>query len=154
MIVSLKKADLHDCEKIHQMQILGFKALLEAYQDFETNPGAETLEQVKKRFEYTQIDHYFVRLRDDDIGYIRIRALDPHTCRLSQILILPEHQGNGYAQQAIRQVETRYPLAKRWLLNTIEQERKLCHLYEKLGYRLTGTREKIKDGMDLVDYEK
>ena len=69
-------------------------------------------------------------------------------------LPLPEYQGLGYAQEAIRLVEAVYPNASRWRLDTIEQEAKLCHLYEKLGYQKTGQTKQIKDGMDLVFYEK
>ena len=154
MEIHLKKADLTDCESIHQMQTAGFKALLDKYQDFETSPGAETLAHIQKRFEYAQIDHYFIQLHDENIGYIRINRLNENTCHLSQMFILPEYQGNGYAQQAIRQVELRNPQAAHWLLDTIRQEPKLCYLYEKMGYKRTGTQTNIKASMDLVDYAK
>jgi len=155
MKISLKKANIDDFEKIHQMQALGFQALLDEYQDYGTNPGAEALEQIQMRFDYSQIDHYFIMLQDEEIGYIRINSrVDESTCRLSQMFILPKHQGRGYAQQAIAQVELLYPQAKCWILDTIKQESKLCHLYEKMGYKQTGTQKNIKDGMDLVDYAK
>ena len=136
------------------MQLIGFKALLNKYQDYETSPGAETLERMRDRFQYSQIDHYFIQLRGENIGYIRINRLDKSTCRLSQIFILPDYQEKGYAQQAIKQVETLNPQAKSWVLDTIKQERKLCYLYEKMGYKLIGIEKNVKDGMDLVDYAK
>ena len=43
---------------------------------------------------------------------------------------------------------------EKWELDTILQEKKLCYLYEKMGYQKTGKTEKIKDGMDLVYYAK
>ena len=64
----LKKANIEDSEKIYRMQVIGFKALLEKYQDYNTNPGAETHERVKSRFAYNIIDHYFISLQDVDIG--------------------------------------------------------------------------------------
>ena len=73
---------------------------------------------------------------------------------MKQIFILPEYQGYGYAQEAIKMVESFYTKAKRWELDTILQEKKLCYLYEKMGYQKTGKTEKIKDGMDLVYYAK
>jgi len=51
-------------------------------------------------------------------------------------------------------MEHLYPDARKWELDTIAQEEKLCHLYEKMGYRKTGRVEKLKDGMDIVYYEK
>ncbi|MCL2427399.1 MAG: GNAT family N-acetyltransferase [Oscillospiraceae bacterium] len=154
MEINLKKADINDCDKIHQMQIIGFKALLDKYQDFETNPGAEALERVRWRFEFPQIDHYLIELHDESIGYIRVDKLDDDTCRLSQMFILPEYQGKGYAQQAITQVELLNLQAKHWILETILQEEKLCHLYEKMEYKQTGVQTNIQDGMDLIEYAK
>ena len=60
----------------------------------------------------------------------------------------------GYAQEAIREIEKLYPKAKKWTLDTIAQEEKLCYLYEKMGYRKTGDIHHVKEGMDIVDYEK
>lgn len=154
MEVHLKKADIKDCEKIHKMQMIGFKALLDKYQDYETNPGSETFERVKKRFEYSRIEHYFIKLRDESIGYMRISRIGEHTCKLSQMFILPDYQGNGYAQSAIKQVELLNPQVKRWILDTIKQEPKLCRLYEKAGYKQTGTQTNVKAGMDLAGYTK
>ena len=47
-----------------------------------------------------------------------------------------------------------YPAGIHWELDTILQEEKLCHLYEKLGYRQTGQIRPLKKGMDLVFYAK
>lgn len=153
-VVSLLKANIHDSEKIYEMQLIGFKALLDKYQDYETSPGAEPLEIVRSRFKYPQIDHYFIQLLGEKIGYICISQFEENSCVLSQMFVLPEFQGKGYAQQAIIQVEKLYPQAKKWTLDTIKQEEKNCHLYEKMGYKLTGDETKINDGMDIVYYAK
>ena len=154
MEICLSKASIQNCEQIHQMQTLGFKALLDKYQDFDASPGNESLERIKKRFDYPQIDHYFIQLQGENIGYIRINKTDEKTCRLSQMFILPDFQEKGYGQQAIRQAEKLNPQATSWFLDTIKQESKLRHFYEKMGYRLTGEEKNIKDGMDLVFYAK
>jgi len=154
MDILLKKAHISDSEKIHEMQIIGFQALLEKYKDYDTNPGAETLEKVKSRFSFDTVDHYFISLHGANIGYIRIQCLDEKTYKLSQMFILPDFQNNGYAQLAIAQAELLYPKAEKWVLDTIKQESKLCYLYEKMGYKLTGVEKNIKQGMDLVDYAK
>ena len=41
-----------------------------------------------------------------------------------------------------------------WELDTILQEPKNCHLYEKMGYRQTGRTEVINERLTLVFYEK
>ena len=154
MVLCLKKAVVADSRKIHEMQVLSFKALLEKYSDYDTNPGAETLEKVKWRFSLDNVDQYLICFEGEEIGYIRIHCLDEDTCRLSRMFILPDFHGNGHAQTAIKQAEELYPKANKWTLDTIKQESKLCHLYEKMGYRLTGVEKNIKQGMDIVDYAK
>ena len=153
-MITLRRVERDECERIYHMQIVDFKDLLDRYRDFETNPGAETLGRVEKRFGYPGVEHYFIVLYDEDIGYVRIHRLEGQVCRLSQMVVLPRYQGNGYAQQALKQVEGLNPQVRCWVLDTIRQEPKLCHLYEKMGYRLTGAQVNVKEGMDLVDFEK
>lgn len=154
MNLFLLKAKTDDCKAVYDMQISGFKALLDKYKDFETNPGAEAFDYVKERFNNQYTDYYIIKLENQDAGYIRIVRLNADTCALSQIVVLPEYQNNGYAKWAIRTVEALYPYAKHWVLDTIKQERKLCCLYQKMGYRPTSNLEHIKDGMDIIYYEK
>lgn len=154
MIISLEKAGIQDCVQIHKMQIIAFKPLLDKYQDYDTNPGAEPVERIQKRIEQSSTSHYFIQLQSQIIGQIRIDQLDETTYRIAQMFVLPEFQGKGYAQQAILQVEALYPNAVRWELDTIKQETKLRHLYEKMGYKLTGKEHAIKNGMDIIYYAK
>jgi len=152
--ITLLRADFEDSDKLYSMQKKGFEELLEKYQDFETNPATESLERVKDRLDNEKIDCYFVDLNGESIGYIRIYRFDEFSCRLSQMAIMPNFQGNGYAQQAIHELEALYPHIVNWELDTIKQESKLCYLYEKMGYQRMGKEEKIKDGMDIVFYRK
>jgi len=154
MNVHIKKATVEDSEKIHKMQIVAYKPFLEKYEDYDTNPGSETLERVQERFSFDCVDQYLIFTNSENIGYIRIVHHDDNTFGLSQMFILPAYQGNGYAQAAIIQTELHYPKAEKWILRTIKQEPKLCHLYEKMGYKLNGHDKNIKKGMDLVGYAK
>jgi len=153
MEISLEKATLRDSKKIHKMQITAFTPLLDKYQDFDISPASETLEYFQSRFDNVEFDHYFIQLKNENIGYVRIRTMEDNVCKLSTIFILPNYQGKGYSQQAIEQVEKLYPQADKWILITIKQEQSLRYLYEKMGYVPTGE-ENVKKGMDLIFYEK
>ncbi len=98
------------------------------------SPGAEKIERTIQRFNEPATDYYFICNGDIHIGAIRICNFD-RLLKLKQISILPEYQGRGYAQEAIRLVEILYPKAEEWQLDTILQEAKFCYLYEKMGYR-------------------
>lgn len=153
MDLILEKANVEHAKEIYDLQKTSFKNLLDKYQDYDTNPGGEKLERTIERLEQPFTDFYFITLGEKHIGAVRICDFEKR-CVLKQIFILPEYQGYGYAQEAIRMVESFYTKAKRWELDTILQEKKLCYLYEKMGYQKTGKTEKIKDGMDLVYYAK
>ena len=151
--MTLQKAGIIDCEELYRMQLKCFRELLEKYRDYDFSPGAEKMEKTERRLREQFSDYYFICLGKVHIGAVRIVHLET-LCILKQIYILPEYQGKGLAQQAIRMVEELYPSVSRWELDTILQEEKLCHLYEKMGYRQNGRAEEIKENMTLVFYER
>lgn len=153
MEISLKKAVISDAELIHRMQLAAFTPLLEKYQDYDYSPACETLERTIYRMSLPIADHWLILLSDTPIGAIGIGRYEEFL-KLKRLFILPEYQNRGYAQQAVRLAEAEYPSDIRWELDTILQESKLCHLYEKLGYRKTGQIKPIQEGMDLVFYAK
>ena len=152
-MITLNKAKREDCPLLHRLQVTSFLPLLEKYRDHETNPAAESLDRILERFAQPYTTYYLIRNTDQFVGMLRVCDYGDH-CLLSPICILPEFQGRGYATEAVMAMEKRYPNAKSWELDTILQERKLCCLYEKLGYVRTGEYRHIKDGMDLVYYRK
>ena len=154
MLVQLLKADADDCCQIHQMQIKAFTHLLDKYHDHTTNPAAEPLKKITQKMEQAFTDYYFIRLGSENIGAIRVVRLHNGAHRISPMFILPEFQGKGYAQQAIKNAESLYPDACRWELDTIKQEPMLCYLYEKMGYIATGKEKDIQPGMTIIYYEK
>lgn len=150
--IKLEKADWANAEEILSMQQSAFAPLLKKYKDYATNPAAENLERVLERLTYTNTDTFLIVAENTRVGCIRI-AYDNEVCTLKQILILPTFQGNGYAQSAIALAESMYS-QKVWRLDTIKQEVKLCHLYEKLGYKRTYKEQKVSEIMTLVFYQK
>lgn len=153
MTITLRKAGLADAELIHSMQIEAFKPLLDKYQDYDYSPATETLERTVYRISLPIADHWLILLDGAPIGAIGIGRYES-CCKLKRLFILPKFQNRGYAQQAVRLAEAQYPTDIRWMLDTILQEEKLCHLYEKLGYRRTDQIKPIKEGMDLIFFEK
>lgn len=154
MNMLLKKASLNDYEELHAMQRVSFDKLLEKYEDYETNPGAESPEVIMQKIKQDYTDFYFIVLEGQNIGAIRVVKLSDKICRIAPMFILPQNQGNGYAKCTLKQVEKLYPDVETWELDTIKQESKLCHLYESIGYEFTGKEEIIKDDMTIVYYQK
>ncbi|MEK4347105.1 GNAT family N-acetyltransferase [Paenibacillus sp. FSL P4-0184] len=88
------------------------------------------------------------------MGGVRIVKKENNTYRVSPIFIMPEYQGMGIAQQVFAIIEQRYNDAKKWELDSIEQEQRNCYLYEKVGYKRTEETKRINDKLTLVFYEK
>lgn len=155
MSLKLERIGIGDARKLWQMQVEAFAELLEKYQDFETNPGAEKSEKVAARLKQPFTYYYLILDGTAEVGAIRVvDKKEPGTPkRISPIFILKEYRGRGYAQEAIHLAEQLHGSAH-WALDTILQEKGNCHLYEKLGYRRTGKQEAVNDRMTLVFYEK
>ena len=150
----LIRATAADAERICQMQRAAFSQLLEKYMDFETSPGNESVERVRQKLLQAHTYYYIIEVNNESIGGIRVVDPKDHTAkRISPLFILPEFRQKGYAQAAIRAVEQLHG-EDHWSLSTILQERGNCRLYEKMGYRQTGQRQKLKDNMTIVFYEK
>lgn len=153
-MVKLKKASIDNCEEIYSMQVKSFQSLFAKYNDINTNPAAESIERIIQRMNQDFTDYYLIQIEDKNISAIRIVRLEEDMCRISPMFILPEYQGNGYAQQTIKGIELLYPQARGWQLDTIKEEDKLCHLYEKMGYRAIGKEKIIQKNMTIVYYVK
>lgn len=136
------------------MQVNAFKILLDKYKDYDHNPAAESVEKVIERMRQPLSDYYYIRYGAHSIGAIRALNVNDNDFRISPIFILPEFQGRGYGKKAIEKIESLYPSARCWLVSTIKQEKKLCGLYEKMGYKATGEEEIFKDGMTIIHYKK
>lgn len=153
MSISLYKASLSDTHELYDLQIKTFKSLLDKYQNYDFNPGAEKIEKTINKLKEYNSDYYFICLNNIKIGAVRISHFDT-LCKLKQIYILPEYQGYGYSQKAIALAEALYPNTVSWGLYTIKQEEKLCYLYQKIGYVKIDKEQIIKDGMSLIFFKK
>lgn len=155
MEVKLIRANVDDAKELHAMQVKSFRELLEKYQDFDTSPANESVEKVEARLKQEFTYFYFICLGTQKVGAIRIvdKKETGKNKRISPVFILPEFQGQGIAQKAIRLCEEMHG-KENWELDTILQEPKNCYLYEKMGYRQTGKTEVINERLTLVFLSK
>ena len=155
MDVTLLRADVEDAGEIHTMQVEAFGALLEKYQDFDTNPASESVEKVEMRLRQDVTYYYFICIGQQKVGAVRVveQKERGRNKRISPIFILPEFRDRGIAQESIRLCEEMHG-SENWELETILQEPGNCHLYEKMGYRKTGRTQGVNEKLTLVFYEK
>ena len=154
MRVSLQRANPDEYSVIHEMQLRAFEPLLLKYRDYDTNPGAETPDRVRERLIIPGSDCHFIFADGVCVGMIRVRKVEDGHYRIGPFFVLPEAQNRGIAQSAIRLALSLYRDARLWSLDTIMEEEKLCHLYEKCGFTRSDFRKKVQDGMTLIGYER
>ena len=149
----------HDTPLLWRMQREAFLPLLQKYRDYGTNPADVTLDELKHKLSRPEVCGCWFILEDGEkVGSVKVKrsaSIREGVPRffLSGVFVLPAFQGRGIAGRAIRLAEEPFPSAD-WLLYTIEQEPKNCHLYEKLGYRRNGERMIVNERMTLIGYEK
>lgn len=153
-MLKIKQTSSDAAEIIHNLQKRSFDPLLEKYQDYDMNPAMESVDVIRQKIDRENTTAYIFQLDDEFVGWVRVTELEGMVYKISALCVVPEYQNRGIAQEALKQIESYYPNAEKWVLNTILQEEGNCHLYEKLGYVRVGEPFKINDRMTLVDYEK
>ncbi len=76
MEITLSRATIDNAQELHAMQVESFKELLEKYQDFDTNPGNESMEKVAARLKQDFTFYYFICIGQKKAGAIRIVDLN------------------------------------------------------------------------------
>lgn len=140
-------------DTVYEIQRKAYFPLFIKYNDIDTNPYCESKEVVLAKYTRHDTDGYLFMSENTFVGCVRI-VKESAICRVSALAVLPEFRNRGIAQSALARIEKNYPEIKVWRLDTIEQEKGNCRLYEKLGYKRTGAAREIKEGMTLVDYVK
>lgn len=139
---------------VHEIQKISFKPLLEKYQDYDMSPALETLDRIIEKIDRTNTKSYIFQLDEINVGWVRIIELEEMTYKVAALCILPEYQNRGIAQKVLKEIESYYPNARKWILDTILEEKGNCYLYEKLGYVKVGEVISINERMTLVNYVK
>lgn len=150
--IKLQKATIEDSEKLLDLQRKVFMPLYLKYEDHGFSPATQTMDRFIRRFEVG--DYYKIYYDNNLVGSIFVFEKSPGTMKLHIINILKEFQGKGIAQEVMKRIETLYPQAERWELETILTERKNCYIYEKMGYIQSGALKVINDKLTLVNYIK
>jgi GNAT superfamily N-acetyltransferase len=152
--VRLLPATTDHLETIYKIQQEAFQPLLEKYADYDINPAMESPQIIRRKMEWPKTDSYIFKLEDTYVGWVRIINVAPGTYKVSALSVIPQYQNKGIAQAALKEIESKYPSAKKWVLDTILQERGNCYLYEKLGYVRVGEPHVVNENITLINYEK
>lgn len=149
MIKQIKNTELI---KAFSMQKKCFKPIYEKYYD-ETSPYKESFAKFVLRTKKSSFQMYWIVDNSTKVGQIWI-ATKNDTAKLARLFVLPKYQNKGYATKAIIDIEKLYSYYNHWQLDTIKEEKKNVHLYQKLGYKPNGKEKIINDKMTIIEFKK
>lgn len=108
-MIELIPVKTDEIETLWKMQVEAFTELLNKYQDYETNPAAESVERIIERYEQPYSTYYFITADGEKVGFIRVvDKKDGSLKRISPIGLLPQYRNKGFAQLAIKKAEKIY----------------------------------------------
>jgi ribosomal protein S18 acetylase RimI-like enzyme len=98
-------------------------------------------------------DAYKILADNETVGSVFIYQTGENRYELDTISVLPEYLNKGIGDCAISLVESNYPDAVCWTLQTPEKDIRNRHLYEKHGYLAVDSVE-VNEYLSLIQYRK
>lgn len=139
-------------DDVFDIQQQAFLPLFQKYRD-SVNPYLESKDTVLRKYSRPDTFGYVFLEQGKPVGAVRIVCKDD-IHKVSALAVLPEYQNQGIAQRALTEIGHLHSGAETWVLDTLLQEKKNCHLYEKLGYIRTGDPVVVNERLTLVNYIK
>lgn len=95
---------------------------------------------------------YKIISNDQIIGNIGIRDNNDSTYYLGCLCVIPRYENKGIGQEAIKFIESEFPDASVWTLETPADKTKNHYFYKKAGYTIVN--EYMDGSVKLVLFEK
>jgi len=139
-----------------ELQKEGFADVYATYRDDATSPYTEDIPRIEHRMRDSKTVHYLVYDGKVNVGAFRIKYVGDDALKLGSLFILPPYRNKGYASAVLSQIEERYSRAVAMIvLDTIAEEKRNVHLYEKCGFlRDASSAREISPTMHLIGFKK
>ena len=161
-MISLRLTTIDDVDVLTDIQQKAFRPLYEKYHD-EGNPHLRDKRDILCRLDTSNFLYLTILLDDKIVGGIlyRLKGSTPFIKKLmfgkyylTRVYILPEHQNNGIATEAILKSEKYLKNPKRLYVDFPEDLDKNRRCYTKCGFKDTGKRLELETGLTLACFEK
>jgi GNAT superfamily N-acetyltransferase len=150
-MLSIMRADVNDLDEIFVLQRLSFYSVGLRYNDPLTPPLDQTLDEL---IEESEGQVFLKAVCDGNIvGAIRGRLMDGDVCRVSKVMVHPDHQNKGIGRKLMNAIEKEFDVNV-FELRTGYLDAITISLYKKLGYVLTGDKERITETLWFVRMRK
>lgn len=151
MDLIIKRTKEVEARRLLEIQTEAFSEDLIRYEDHDTNPVNEPIEKLLRKIEI--FIHYTILLDDEIIGGADIRDLKENKYRLNRFFLSCEYQNKGLGSKIMKLIESEFPTAIEWSLDTPHLNTRNHHFYEKLGFKKV-RQHQITSKLFLIDYVK
>lgn len=146
----ITKVCANDMEEILVLQRAAFYVVGVRYNDPDTTPLPQTLDELVEESK----GQVFLKAVHNGriVGAIRGR-LDGDVCRVSKVMVHPDCQNKGIGRKLMAAIENEFDV-NIYELRTGHLDEATISLYKKLGYVLTGEKERISETLWFVRMRK
>lgn len=149
-IIQIEIASIKDASEILAIQKAAFLGQSRIYNNFQLPPLTQNLESIEN--EFIRKTFLKVTLNRQIIASARFQVIDGHVT-IDRIVVKPESQNQGIGTTLLKEIESRIPSAVDFQLFTGSKSHGNIHLYEKMGYKITGT-ETTDQGIEIFHMMK
>lgn len=152
MSTEIRRATPEDAEALVAAAVLAFEYDSVLYPEIPVGgpPGYNSLNQMHRNI--SRNDTYTISADGSIVGGMVVYVDGLTHCHLDLLFIAPDYHNRGIGTQAIRFLESTYPSATRWTLDTPIWAVRNRYFYEKHGYLAFG--EQVNEDITLIMYEK
>ena len=161
-MVLIRKTTPEDVKALWEIQKSAFLPLYEKYHD-PGNPALRDETDISRRMDSQSFSCFTILFEGGIVGglWYKVKGtcigeipLGDGKYYLQRVFINPAFQSRGIAQKAILMSEAFFEDAKQFFVDFPEDLQKNRRCYEKAGYRDTGMRIELQDGLALSCFEK
>lgn len=147
---------MNDAVLWQTLQKEGFADVYAVYRDDKTSPYTEDIALIEHRMRSADTVHYLIYDGKANIGAFRVKYVADNALKLGSLFILPQYRDKGFGTAVLSKIEERYSRAvSAIVLDTIAEEKRNVHLYEKCGYvRDASFDREVSPAMHLIGYRK
>lgn len=136
-MVIIEQAVAGDAQAILALQKLAYQSEAVLYNDWSIPPLTQTIESLLEEFSVSVV--LKAMIGSQIVGSVRAKVND-EICAIGRLIVHPQFQRQGIGSRLLKAIEGMCAGVARFELFTGSKSERNIRLYQRAGYRITGTR--------------